>query len=134
MLDRLFGKAKPRILIADDDLDVRSLVTEALDSQGYKVVSVSDGEEAVNLLRREKFDLVILDVHMPRLEGPKVLEVIRQMPATKDLGVIMLTSEVIMGTIMDVCQLGIFAYIPKPFTIAKLIEKVNAYCNKMKLL
>jgi DNA-binding response OmpR family regulator len=133
MWDRLFGGSKRKILIADDDPLVASLVTDVLGTQGYNVRSVGDGQEAVNLLRREKFDLVILDVHMPRLEGPQVLEVIRLMPGGKDQGVIMLTSEGNMSTLIRTCELGIIAYMPKPFSAAKLIEKVNGYfVNKKK--
>ena len=127
MLDRLFGKAKRRILIADDDPAIRSLVTDILGTQGYQVESVGDGQEAIKLLSREKFDLAILDVHMPRLEGPQALEVIRRTPGCEKLGVIILSLEGTMDTLLNACNQGIAAYIAKPFTPAVLIEKVNAY-------
>jgi len=127
MLDRLFGKVKRKILIADDDPTIRSLVTDIMGAQGYHVESVEDGQEAVKLLGQEKFDLVIMDVHMPRMEGPQALEVIRRTPGCEKVGVIMLTSEGAMETLLNACDLGIVAYMAKPFSAAKLIEKVNGY-------
>ena len=132
MLDRLFGKAKRMILIADDDPAIRSLVKDILDTQGYRVETVGDGQEAIKLLGRKKFDLIILDVHMPRLEGPQALEVIRLMPSCKKMGVIILSLEGMMDTLLDACNKGIYAYIAKPFTPATLIGKVNAYFAGLK--
>ena len=132
MLNWVFGKAKRRILIADDEPDICSLVTAILGTQGYQVESVGDGQEAIKLLGRKKFDLVILDVHMPKLEGPQALEVIRLMPGCKNMGVIMLSLEGMMETLIDTANKGIYAYIAKPFTPATLIGKVNAYFAGLK--
>ena len=132
MLDRLFSWGKPKILVADDEECIRSLVADVLSAQGYRVESVEDGQEAVNRLRQEKFDLLIMDVHMPRLEGPQALEVIRHMPNCKGLGIIMLTAESSMDTFIHAFEQGVFAYLPKPFAPAKVIEKVQAYFEKKK--
>ncbi|MDD5656301.1 MAG: response regulator [Elusimicrobia bacterium] len=130
MLGKLFGMGKPRILVADDEESVRSLVCDLLYAQGYKVESVVDGQEAVKRFKDKKFDLIVLDVHMPRLEGPQALEVIRMMPGGKDVGVIMLTSESSMGTFMQAFELGAITYIAKPFSPAKLLAQVEAYFAK----
>jgi CheY-like chemotaxis protein len=132
MFGNLFGRGKPKILVADDDEIVLSLVVELLSGQGYEVESVFDGLQAVNRLKKERFDLLIMDVHMPNMDGPQALDVIRLMPNAKDLGVIMLTSEGSMETFMHAFEKGAFAYLPKPFSPAKLIEKVQAFFEKKK--
>ena len=114
MLDRLFGPKKLRILSADDNPQVRALVKEVLSLEGYLVDSVEDGQEAIDRLRKQSYDLVILDVHMPKLEGPQVLELIRLMPNCKDVGVIMLTSEAVTTTFTHAYELGVVNYIMKP--------------------
>ena len=88
---------------------------------------VADGQEALNRVKKEKYDLLIMDVHMPRLEGPQALEAIRLIPNGKDLGVIFLTSEKMMSTFTRVFELGAVGFIPKPFPASKLINEVNAF-------
>ena len=133
MLDRLFGQKKIRILSADDDPQVRGLVAEVLGMEGYQVDSVVDGQEAIGRLRKgPPYDLVILDVHMPKLEGPQVLELIRLMPNCKDVGVIMLTSEAVTTTFTHAYELGVVNYIMKPFSAAKLLETVKTYLDTKK--
>lgn len=132
MLKRLFGKGKPRILVADDDYMVLSLIADILKTQGYEVDTVGDGQEAVRRLSEKKYDLVILDVHMPRMDGTQVLEVIRLMPGGQDLGVLMLTSDNMTGTLIRSYELGVVNYMPKPFSAGQLIEKVKAYLKNKK--
>jgi len=132
MLDRLFGPKKLRILSADDNPQVRALVKEVLSLEGYLVDSVEDGQEAIDRLRKQSYDLVILDVHMPKLEGPQVLELIRLMPNCKDVGVIMLTSEAVTTTFTHAYELGVVNYIMKPFSAAKLLETVKTYLDTKK--
>lgn len=123
-------KAKRRILIADDDEHVRDLVSDVLGTQDYDVEGVVDGHEAIERLKAGKFDLVILDVHMPKVEGPQVLETLRLMPGGRDQGVIMLSSESSMETFTHVCEQNVFTYLPKPFSPTKLVETVRAYFDK----
>ena len=130
MFDKLFGRGKPRILIADDDDALCSLLVNLLSGQGYEVAAARDGMEAVRLLKKEKFDLLILDVHMPRMAGPEALEVIRLMPDCKDLGVLMMTIEGSMQTFINVFEKGATDFLPKPFSPAQIIEKVQAFFAK----
>ena len=66
-----------RILLADDQKDIRLLATEQLETNGHRVVAVADGEEALGALRRERFDVILLDEEMPRMTGTQVLHTIR---------------------------------------------------------
>lgn len=117
---------QPLILSADDNEEVRDLISDVL-AADYRVVSVKDGQEAIDELRRRSFDLVILDVHMPRVEGPQVLEFIRRMPKGRDVGVIMISSERGMATLADANELGVHAYMDKPFSPLQLSEVVSGY-------
>jgi len=130
MLEFLFGKAQPRVLAADDDENVRELVVDVLSAKGYRVTPVKDGQEAVQQLRKNRFDLVILDVHMPGLEGPQVLEFIRLLPKGSEIGVIMLTAERATSTFASAHELGIHAYLDKPFSPLKLLETVGGYFDR----
>lgn len=132
MFGKLFGGGKRRILVADDDPSIAGLVSEILGALDFDVTVVHDGQAAVARVRAEKFDLLIMDVHMPKLEGPQALEVIRVLPNGKDLGVIMATSESATGTLSRVYELGIFGYITKPFSAGDLAAKVNAYFERKK--
>jgi len=133
MFDKLFGRGKPRILIADDDDALCSLLVNLLSGQGYEVAAARDGMEAIRLLKKENFDLLILDVHMPRMAGPEALDVIRLMPNCKDLGVLMMTIEGSMQTFINVFEKGATDFLPKPFSPAQIIEKVQAFFAKKKL-
>lgn len=132
MLEKLFGPSKRQILVADDDPTIRSLLADVLDTQGYEVTVAGDGQEAVSLFGKKKFDLIILDVHMPRLTGIQVLEIIRVAPSGKDVGVIMLTSDPMTEPWAQAHGLGVVAYMAKPFPAAKLIETVRGHFEQKK--
>lgn len=125
-------KKKPRILLADDDPSVRALVADVLATQDYEVVAAEDGVAALALFQKGKYDLLILDVHMPRLEGPELLEAIRALPGGKEQPVMMLTSEKLTGTINKVFELHAVDYMFKPFGVKDLLVKVNAQLASKK--
>ena len=132
-LDKLLGKAAPggpskkRILVADDDADVRNLVTDLLQIEGYDVVQAHDGMEALAKLKKERFDLLITDVHMPRLEGPQLIKILRTSQEHKNQPIMVLSSEGMIATLNEVFELGALAYLPKPFQAHELISKVTAF-------
>lgn len=105
-----------KILTADDEEDIRILLRRMLEAEGHTVIGAVDGEDALERIKDEKPDLLILDKKMPKLNGLKVLEKIRQDPATRNLPVIMLTVD---ASDKDVCQgymQGADVYLAKPFT------------------
>src|SRR6202020_2388717 len=77
--------AKASILVAEDQADVAGLVSDILTAEGYQVECVGDGAEALKRLKKKRFDLLILDVHMPNMGGPEALELIRRAPGGADL-------------------------------------------------
>ena len=119
-------KSKRRILVADDNPAVRDLVSDVLSAEGFSVTATKDGQEALEAFAPDKFDLLILDVHMPKLEGPELLAKIRALPGGKEQAVMMLTSEKLSGTIAKVFELNAAEYMFKPFQVTDLLLKVNA--------
>lgn len=116
---------KKRILVADDTEEVRELVSEILMMGGYRVVTAKDGLEAISLIRRMKFDAIILDVNMPGADGIKVIEALRASDLRKDTPVLMLTADKMIPTANKAFELGVKDYIGKPFAASDLIEKVR---------
>ncbi len=120
--------AAARVLVVDDDPTVCSTVADSLRVAGHTAVEVRDGAAAVALATRESFDLVILDVNMPRLEGFAVLEKLRRRRA--DLPVIMLTARDEREDVVRGLKLGADDYIRKPFGLEEFLLRVSAVLRR----
>jgi DNA-binding response OmpR family regulator len=115
-----------RILIAEDERDIRELITFTLKFAGHEIYPTSNGEEAYQMASQVLPDLIILDVRMPRMTGYEVCEQIKANTETKDIPVVFLSakgqeSEVKMGI-----QAGADEYILKPFSPEQLVERVKS--------
>lgn len=113
------------ILLADDEVHLRTLVRTTLDDSQCRILEATDGTTALELTRREIPDLLILDWMMPGLSGIEVLQALRQDPATAQIPIIMLTAK---GQEKDQAQgraLTIYSYLVKPFSPLELLEKVQ---------
>lgn len=118
-----------KILIAEDDKDIRNLLQLQLEEAGYTVIEAKDGMEAFLLLEKNPVDLAIFDVNMPRLDGFNLLRKIRE---TSNLPVIFLTAR---GEEMDkILGLGLGAddYLVKPFSMGELIARVGAQLRRSR--
>lgn len=82
----------PKILLVEDDSNLREIYGARLEAEGYEIVSASDGEEALALAVREQPDLIISDVMMPKISGFDMLDILRSTPETKDVKVIVMTA------------------------------------------
>ena len=119
-----------RILLADDEQSIQTLLSYPLRKDGYEVVLASNGEEALDLFGRDSFDLVILDVMMPRIDG---LEVCRRMRADSAVPIIMLTAR---GEEIDKVlglELGADDYITKPFSMREFRSRVKAALRRAEM-
>ena len=121
-----------KVLIADDEPDVREFVQAVLEEDGYSFLTVGDGEAAVQTAKAEKPDVVILDVQMPKKNGFQVFQDLRQNSATQSIPVIMLTAvSERTGIQFDKDSMGEYfgsepeAYIDKPIDPVKLREAVS---------
>ena len=116
---------KIRILVADDDLDIRDLVTFKLAQAGYDVQAVYDGVAALAAIEANPPRLAILDVMMPGLSGIDVLRKLRATESTKDLDVILLTARLRDSDVDTGFATGASDYIIKPFSPRELLHRVN---------
>ena len=117
-----------RILVAEDDANIRTGLLDALESEGYKPVPASDGKQALALYDSQTFDLVLLDIMMPERSGYDVCKVIRS--RDEALPIIMLTAK---GEEIDKVvglQLGADDYITKPFGVHELLARVAAVLRR----
>src|SRR5687768_9474170 len=81
-----------KIMLVEDDSNLREIYGARLEAEGYEIVSVSDGEEALAAAIREKPDLIISDIMMPKISGFEMLDILRSTPETKDVKVIVMTA------------------------------------------
>ena len=122
-----------RILIVDDIEDNRAVLQRRLERQGYAVSCAASGAEALALLASSPFDLVLLDVMMPDLDGFAVLERIKGDGATRDVPVIMISALDDMAAVVRCIERGAEDYLPKPFDPVLLKARIGASLDKKRL-
>jgi len=115
-----------RVLVVDDDAAVVETVRAGLEADGMHVVSAGDGAEALDVLRREDVDVIILDIMMPRVDGWMALMEIRGNPATADTPVIMLTAKTQDLAKILAFKQGVQQYVTKPFNMMELSARVQS--------
>lgn len=116
-----------RILLADDELALRFLLSETLSDEGYDIAEAEDGAEAIRLLKAESFDLIILDYMMPENTGVEVCEWLRQAEGNpnRNVPVILLTAKALEKDKERAKAAGVTTYIVKPFSPIQLIGAVE---------
>ena len=113
------------ILLVDDDPSIRKVAQITLEDVGnWQVNLASSGEEALELLKQQVPDLILLDVQMPKMDGPATLKELRANPATKDIPVIFLTAKVKGTDPGEYTQLGAAGMISKPFDPLRLPAQI----------
>ncbi len=114
------------ILVTEDDKDIAGFVKSALELEGYRVIWVEDGIGAVEVLRQENIDLIILDIMMPVFSGYWFCDVFKKNPNTKDIPVIFTSALNSESDIKRGLDLGASAYLTKPFKIKMLLDTVKS--------
>ncbi|WP_297790435.1 response regulator [uncultured Marinobacter sp.] len=115
------------VLIADDEPNIVISLEFLLKQADYRVVVAHDGEEALDAIRRETPDLVLLDVMLPRLSGFDVCQKIRENPDWRDMRVLMLTAKGREVEVSKGLALGADAYITKPFSTQELLAEIESH-------
>ncbi len=115
-----------RIVVADDDVDIRELVEFKLSTLGHEIVAVGDGAAAVEACQSLRPDLAVLDVMMPGTSGLDAIRLIRADPALVDLPVILLTARAQESDVETGFDSGADDYITKPFSPRELASRVEA--------
>jgi two-component system, OmpR family, alkaline phosphatase synthesis response regulator PhoP len=122
--------AQKRILVADDERDIAELVAYNLEAEGFAVQKAHDGRRAWEAIRREKPDLVILDLMMPELPGTEVCRLIRANAETAAIPVIMLTAKAETLDRIVGLEIGADDYLTKPFHVRELVARVRAVLRR----
>src|SRR5690349_4606002 len=116
-----------RILVADDDPEMRDLIRHALLGENYNIMTAQDGEEAISLAHQERPHLILLDVEMPRMDGYHACKTLSADPQVQGVPIIMLTSRAAEEDILQGFNNGAKDYITKPFSIGTLRAKVKTW-------
>ena len=122
-------KIMPKILIADDEPEIAELIKRYAQREGYETAEVFDGVQAIEICRKEDFDIIIMDVMMPETDGFKACKEIRK---SKDIPVLFLTAQ---GTEYDKLfgfEVGADDYLTKPFSPKELMARVNVIVERHK--
>jgi len=114
-----------KILVVDDEPDIVELVAFNLRAEGYDVITAANGMEALNQARAALPDLIVLDLMMPELDGLSVCEILRRLPSTALIPVIMLTAWKSELTRIIGLDTGAEDYVTKPFSPRDLVARVN---------
>jgi DNA-binding response OmpR family regulator len=120
-----------KILVVDDHPHIARLIERELEREGHVILAAADGEEALRLIARERPDLVILDVILPKIDGYEVLRVLRNDPETRETGVIMLTVLDQDGAVAHGLNQGADWYVPKPFVPGDIATLVRRFLQGM---
>jgi len=121
-----------KILLVEDDEALRFIVKDNLEQQDYQVEVAEDGELALQLFRENKFDLIILDVMLPKIDGFRVAETIRK--SNDQVPIIFLTARSMTEDKITGLTIGGDDYIPKPFSMEELLLKIKVFLKRSQAL
>ena len=120
-----------KILVAEDEPDIRELIGITLRYAGYEVVEATDGEDAVEKARRESPDLILLDVRMPNMDGYQACNVLKARDSTQGIPIIFLSARGQETEIKRGLELGAEEYILKPFAPDELYRRVGSILERL---
>lgn len=121
---------KRRILIVDDEPDILQVLTARLQNAGYGVIKSSSGQDAIALAKKERPDLIVLDVMMPGVDGGDVAHVLQNSPETKDIPIIFLTCLVTKEEEKASKTIAGHDFIAKPYNPEELLKLIGDKLNK----
>ncbi|MFT7583808.1 MAG: two-component system alkaline phosphatase synthesis response regulator PhoP [Cellvibrionaceae bacterium] len=114
-----------KILIAEDEADIRELIKITLSFGGFEVVAAEDGRRAVELAHDGPFDLIMMDIQMPYMDGYQACREIKKIPALRDVPVVFLSAKGQSSEVREGLGAGAIDYMLKPFAPDELIERIN---------
>ncbi|HEX4047626.1 MAG TPA: response regulator [Elusimicrobiota bacterium] len=119
-----------RILAVDDEEPILLIVKRLLTLHGYAVDTAADGAAAVDQLQKKHYDLMIIDLVMPRMSGLDAVAIVRSSPKFKSLKILMVTHTSVTKDVDAAYHAGIDGYVVKPFDIQQLLEKIERTLGK----
>jgi DNA-binding response OmpR family regulator len=121
---------RPKVLVADDDHNLRQLLMEALPKHKFEVYQAADGPESWDTIKNLRPDLVLLDVMMPGMDGHEICRLMRDNPQTRNIPVIMLTARAQLQDKLDGIESGADDYITKPFDPLELQARIEMHLRR----
>ena len=113
------------VLMADDNPEMRLLLTNILQQQGHLVIEAADGDDLLFWVKEEKPDVILLDLQMPKMDGFKVLEALKVIEGVKDIPVIVISASQNKADMAMAHELGAHGYIPKPWSAHDLATRID---------
>ncbi len=121
---------REKILVIEDEHDIRELISYNLESEGYDIIKAATGTEGVELARKKLPDLVLLDIMLPDIDGLEVCRKLKRDDSTKDIPIIMLTAKSEDSDVISGLELGAEDYITKPFSPRVLVARLRAVLRR----
>lgn len=122
---------KIKLLIVDDEVNFLNSIAQRLELRDFDVTKATNGDEAIKAVNKNKFDIALLDLKMPGMDGKQVLEILKR--EHKYIEVIILTGHGSLESAVECTKLGAYGYLPKPYELDKLLEIIKeAYETRMK--
>jgi CheY-like chemotaxis protein len=119
------GRGQPTILVIENEVSNRILIERVLSTRGYYCLSASNGREALEILDRERVDLILTDLSMPVLDGYRTTQLIRSRPALVNVPIVAVTAYALNDENDPALQIGCNEYLTKPFKPRQLLEVVD---------
>ena len=119
------GTRQPTILIIENEVSNRILIERVLSTRGYRCISASNGQEALNILDSENVDLILTDLSMPVLDGYRTTQLIRERPSMINVPIVAVTAYALNDENEAAMQIGCNEYLTKPFKPRQLLEVVD---------
>lgn len=119
-----------KIIVAEDSSVIQNLTKKILSQLNYEISSVKNGQQVIDLLNKDDFGMVLLDIHMPVMDGMECARQIRKMEGNnKDIPIVAITGNANNYTMEDFEEVGINAFIPKPLNYDSVVEMVKKYTD-----
>ncbi|MBI5029340.1 MAG: response regulator transcription factor [Chloroflexi bacterium] len=131
-MDKLH-EPKQKILVIDDDPDIRDIISTTLEARGYEVLTAATGNDGLKVAKSTVPDLILLDIMLPDMNGYELCTQLRSLKVTSEISVVMMTaadqpSDVVRGFVV-----GTDEYVTKPFGIEELVARINAQLRRRKI-
>jgi two-component system NtrC family response regulator len=129
-VEEMHMDGQPRILVIDDDENIRKVLEVILRDQGYGVDTVSTGSEAVKKTQKNHYDLMLIDIRLPDMEGTELLTKVRD--TTPKIRKVMVTGYPTLQNAVAAVNKGADAYVMKPFDVEKMLDTIKEQLDKQK--
>ncbi len=120
------------ILLVEDNPMNMELVAEILESNGMEVTKAVDGPQALDIIKKNLFDLVLLDIQLPGIDGLQVLKIIKEDPALQQIPVVALTAHAMQGDEQHFIEVGCAGYISKPIDVFQFMDQIHHFLKQME--